>query len=195
MHTPHKHNNRSWHRFFFLAIHRSFFPAFFPWNPSAAFNPPQPPGYFRVKTHLFPKSHRLFLVSGCVYANLIYGCWRDSLRRMCITLAVSSTPGWGSELWVIFAGNSRGVTAPSSQWGSFRRHQSSSWFPGFPPICAEPTRTNPLAERCAVFKAITTHNNKNQKTSFTLQDSDQSCLDNYSHILTRHIRKHYILWG
>lgn len=67
------------------------------------------------------------------------------------------------------------MTAPSSAWDSFCQHQRASCSPGFPPFCAEPTRTRPLAECCAVFKATTAN-------------SDQFRLDNYSNVLTRHSR-------
>lgn len=64
----------------------------------------------------------LFLVSGRVYANLIYGCWRASVRWKCITLWWAAPLADGVR-WVIFAGSSPGVTAPSSPRDS--RHPDS----------------------------------------------------------------------
>lgn len=108
--------HKSWHSLL-ANHHRFFFPHLFPSNTSAALNPAQS----ELNAFISRITQTLFLVSGRVYANLIYGCWRVSVRWKCITLYWAAPQADGAR-WVIFAGNSPGVTAPSSPRDSDSRH-------------------------------------------------------------------------
>lgn len=88
---------------------------------------------------------------GCVYTNLNLWLPMCLPRRMSTHLCSGglwwAAFCWWSQPWVIFAGGPRGVTAPRPLWDFSREHPHS--LPSLA-ICAELTRTDPLAEalRC-----------------------------------------------